>query len=439
MKATKFFSALMVGFLAFGGTSLQAQELYYGDDDDMSPEEYYLEGIGYGDSDYGSGGVEDQTYSGLYSASSPEAPVYGGNSYTTEGATSSVDTGGYALPVNPGLGGTGMDAGDWFSMSGVSILEAIGDDASGRILITRDQSGEIDLLQVGEEKQGAFKVMAIGSEQARVEPATGGPAKVVPILHRSAPIDSFLAAAARLQGLRLVIGAPVKREVSYDASMLDIETGFAPSLAQSNLFIKRFDDVVVVRNAAFLDGATTYQPSDRPEGDSVDLSFFRGSGDEILDKVASALPHGTGQTPESLPQGTTALLGSTPAAEALHYLNLAWTTQIEVALPKTVAKASKSKLSKEKMDKLYRQSVKLARAGKYKAAGKRLRYLCKNGSRNPAHFQALGKVYWKLGRIVPAARAWKAGYKLDPSNATSRKLLVKAKAKIKQARRRSRS
>jgi hypothetical protein len=427
-------SALLVGFIAIGAGSAGAQELYYGDDDDMSPEEYYLEGIGYGDSDYGSGGVEDSSYSGLYSPSASDA-IYGGNSYNAESATGSVDTGGYALPASPSPGGAGLDAGDWFSMSGVSILEAVGDEANGRILITKDQAGSIQLLKEGDEKSGAFKVLAIGAEQARVEPANGGAPKVVPILHRSAPLDSFLAASARLQNLRLVIGSPIKREVSYEEGMQNIETGFAPLLAQSNLFLKRFDDVIVVRNAAFLDGSTVYKPAkDLPEGNSVDFNEFRGSGDELLDKISTALPAGTGKAPESLPMGTTAFLGSTPAAEALHYLNLAWTTQIPVARPKVVAKAGSKKLSQKRINKLYAQAVKLSRAGKIKAAGKRLRYICKNGSENPKHFQALGKIYWKLGRISPAVRAWKAGYKLDPSNKTSRRLLVRAKRKIRKAR-----
>ena len=76
--------------------------------------------------------------------------------------------------------------------------------------------------------------------------------------------------------------------------------------------------------------------------------------------------------------------------------------------------------------------MQLARKGDLKGSGKRLLYLCKNGSKDPRHFQALGKVYWKMGRIAPAVKAWKAGYKLDPSNATSRRLLVKARQRIRR-------
>lgn len=445
MRTRTLLSTLLVGLMLLQAPGVRAQELYYGDDDSMSPEEYYLEGIGYGSDDYGSDGVEDTSYAGLYSPSADDA-IYGGSDYSAPGAldgvgdedvATDIDSGDYALPSAPAMGGGAGDAADWFSMSGVAILEAVGGEGS-RVLITKDQAGTIELLGEGDEKAGAFKVVQIGSEQARVEPSTGGPAKVVPILHRSAPLDAFLAAAAKLQSLRLVVGAPVAKEVSYDEGMLQVEQGFASHLAEAGLFLKRFDDVLVVRKAAFLDGSSVYDPEeDAIEGEAIDLNSFRGNGDVLLDKISTALPNGTKGAPESLPKGTTALLGSTPAAEALHYLNMAWGTSIQVDAPKpeqVATAAAKSKLSKERLSELYAEAVSFARKGDLKESGRRLLAVCRGGSREPRHYQALGKVYWKLGRIRPAVKAWKAAYKLDPQNSESRRLLAGARRKIEKSR-----
>lgn len=437
MKMRTLLSALMAGAMLLGPA--QSQELYYGDDDDMSPEEYYLEGIGYGAEDYGSG-VEDTSYSGLYSPSEDE-PIYGGNTYGVDGAEAGGDAeyGGYALPASPVTGGG--DAGDWFSMSGVSILEVVGDDARGYVLITKDTSGKVELLSSGEEKAGAFKVLAIGSEQVKVEPTQGGPSKTVPILHRSAPTDAFLAAVARLENLRLVVGAPLTQDVSFEESMLQGEKGFDDILSTQGFSLQRFDDVLVARKGEFPAGSGPYQPTEgSPEGDTVDLAEFRTHGDAVLESVSQALPAGVKGSPETLPAGTTALLGSTPAAEALHYLNLAWGTEMVAATPKPQAPAVAStggKLSPAQQKALFQKAVQVARAGDLKGAGKRLLKLCRSGTKDPKHFRALGKIYWKLNRIRPAVKAWKAAYRLDPQDPATRKLLVAAKRKIQKARSRS--
>ncbi len=429
MNKRHFLHTFLVSCLLLTGGAVRSQELYYGDDDDMSPEEYYLEGIGYGSDDYGSGGIEDSSASSLYSPSSSDS-IYGG--YTAEPATPSYD--GYALPATPVTGGPGGgDSMDWFSMSGVALLEAVGTEESGRVLISKDVQGNYELLKVGETKAGAFKVLAIGEEQARIEPVSGGAPKVVPILHKSAPLDTFLAAVAKIQNLRLVIGKPLDQMVSFTEEMMDIEVGFNPLLAGANVFLKRLDDVVIVRGAPLLDAKTYEADSDLPEGDSVDLGHFRSNGDELVQIISKALPKGTKGGPDSLPKGTTAMLGATPAAEALYYLNLAWNTEITVDAPVATAKAS-SAMSKAKQDRLYALCIQAARQGDMKKAGRGLLKLCRSGSKEPAHFQALGKVYWKLGRIAPAVKAWKAAYRLDPQNATSRNLLVKAKRKVRAMR-----
>lgn len=438
MKLRTFLSALMAGAMLLGPA--HSQELYYGDDDDMSPEEYYLEGIGYGAEDYGSG-VEDTSYSGLYSPSEDE-PIYGGNTYGVGDAEPGDDAeyGGYALPASPVAGGG--DAGDWFSMSGVSILEVVGDDSRGYVLITKDTAGEVELLSTGEEKAGAFKVLAIGSEQVKVEPSQGGPSKTVPILHRSAPTDAFLLAVARLENLRLVIGAPLSQDVSFEESMLEGEQGFAEILGNQGFSLQRFDDVLVARKGEFPAGSGPYRPDEgRPEGDAVDLSEFRSHGDAILEVVSQALPAGVKDSPEKLPDGTTALVGSTPAAEALHYLNLAWGTEMVPEVPEDedgpAVASNQGELSADEQQALFRQAVQVARAGDLRGAGKRLLQLCRGGSRDPKHFRALGKIYWKLNRIRPAVKAWKAAYRLDPQDPATRRLLVAAKRKIQAARSRS--
>ncbi len=440
MKSHAVVSFLIAGCLAVAGTGRTfAQELYYGDDSSQSPEEYYLEGIGYGTEDYASY-AEDTSYTGLYSPSASDS-IYGnaagesGNvgadAYTVDVANGSG--GGYALPASPSPGsgaGTGTDAGDWFSMSGVALMEAVGNDQAGRVLITRDGTGRIEVLKAGETRQGAFKVVAVGSEQARVEPADGGPSKVVPILHRPVPLDSLMVASARLQGLRIVIGAKLAKEVAYDPSMLQIDEGFSVFLADQGLFQKRFDDVVVVRSAPFLVAVAGYDPEAAgPEGENLELAAFRTTGDELLEKVGAALPRGTEGAPDKLPAETSAFLGATPAAEALHYLNLAWGSTIKAVAPAPSAKAPGA-LDPAKAERLYTEAVGFARQGEMKEAGRRLLWLCRNGSKDPEHFLALGKVYWKLGRTENAVRVWKKGLALDPDNSATRALLVKAREKV---------
>lgn len=435
MKMRPILSTLMVGFLALT-PALKGQELYFGDDEDMSPEEYYLEGIGYGSDDYSSGSVEDSSYSGLYtpSAESGEDSIYGGYDYSSSASTSAPEGNGYALPSSDSLGVPTDDAGDWFSMSGVTLLEAVG-EGDNKVLITRDLEGKIEILQAGDTKEGAFKILAIGDEQARVEPVQGGRPKVVPILHRSAPLDSLLMASARLQSLRLVIAANAEQDTTYDPSMLDIEKGFAPTLASKNLFLKRFDDVVVVRSAPFVNGEGAYQPQEQGEGELVSLDGFRSRGDEVLDKLASSFESGLKKLPGDLPS-TTIRLGNAPAREALHYLNLAYNSQMEPKAPKaSVAQkpASKGKVSKQRLAKAYAKASRMYKAGEFKKAGKLLYKICKAGSKNPIHFQALGKCYYKLGNYKRAALTFKRSYSLKPHPST-KKLYATAKRAYRKAR-----
>lgn len=428
MTFRSLLTTLLCGSMLLGAALPgRAQELYYGDDDDTSPEEYYLEGIGYGDDDYGSYSAEDTSYSGLYSPSADQGNDYDYEPAESGGTTLGQGDDGYALPAGP-LPGAGNADADWFSMSGVALLEVVGDEGS-RILITRNSAGKIGFLKAGESVSGAFKVTAVGSEQARVEPEDGGASKVVPVLHKQVPVDALMTAVARQQGLRVVISKQLDREVPFEDGMTNLEDGFAPMLADMGMFAKRFDDVLIVREAPFLSGGGAFDPESAGEaGEGVDLASFRGNGDELRETISKALPAGIEGGPDSLPAGVTAFLGGTDAAEALHYLNLALGTDMRV---KEAAEKTPVALSPEKADKLYKQAVALAKAGDLKGSGKRLLYICRKGSKDPAHFQALGKVYWRMGRTRHAVKAWRAGLKLDPQNTTSRRLLVKAKRALR--------
>lgn len=438
-KNKTYLLALPLALVLYGAPAL-AQELYYGDDagSDQAPEEYYLEGIGYGTE---ASGAEDTSYTGLYSPSSDDA-VYGGSSpdYSMSGsdepAGPSYDqpiilgSEAYALPSNPTANPGSADAADFFSMSGVALVEAIG-EGSDRVVITRDGEGKFQVLKAGETKTGAFKIVEIGSEQARVEPTTGGAAKVVPILHRSAPVDTFLAALARLQNLRLVVSKTLSKEVAFDPEMLKGEDGFSTHFASLGVYAKRFDDVLVVRETPFLDGAKAYSPEgDLPEGESLELGYLRGTGDEVLQMISDANPEGVTGGPDVTPSTVTMLMGSTPAAEALHYLNMAWGTSYRFPAPKKTEAQASAPAPSAKVDALYAEAVALAKKGDLKGAGKRLLWICKNGSKDAKHFIALGKIYWKLGRTEHALRAWKASLKVDPANATAQRILAKAEAKL---------
>ena len=333
-------------------------------------------------------------------------------------------------------------ANDWFSHEGNTVEEVVTGPA-GQLVVMKATNGTYKFLSPQLPTDGQFQVAAIGTEQVRLREKGKQVPVQLPILHHNLTLDLLCYCVLRQQGKNVIISAPindVKEEYrQYDGDYRE-ELSMLLEIKESSLVVYTDTAIVGKGTAPKLPKLFTGASGDeRP----VKISEYNIPVSELLEKMEKA----TGKKYMSDADGTQKVSihsNTLTPSGILHYLNgLLGSNIVTMEAEKEEAEeapvvaqkgAKASKVSKAKAAKVFKTVKVLAKNGETKKAAVLLHKLIKRTDPNPHLFNAMAKLYWKLGAKKRAVRCLKYTLKIDPSNKFARERLTKIKKMVAKKR-----
>ena len=314
---------------------------------------------------------------------------------------------------------------EWFSQSGYTIMEAVGSDQFGYVLIGTNETGAFQLLSKGDWYKDRFRLDAVGSEQAKVVTKDNTTA-AVPILHRNVPADIFLLALSTVTQRSVVIGAQVDALKTVTPELLSDPAKLAAYCQEEGLDVRVFDDCMVVRKGAFPKDLKPFAPAGPQLACAVnvmrsDLSTVAAS----LAKVSGKIVTPTGKFDGKL---TVRSIGLSPEALA-YYVEKASGAGFKVEEPKPVVQAptAAAPVAAPRTVAARDRFKELMRSGNHLAAARFAQAIIKKHPAKAAGYNYYGLALWKLGHKQTAVKAWQKALRLEPANQYAQQVLRKIK------------
>jgi len=339
----------------------------------------------------------------------------------------------FALTLSPLLSAALAqdDDADWYAHKGYTVEEVLSTSPSQYVVVMHTPEGSYQLLTPSSPSNGLLQIVAVGSSQVRLREQDQPVPILLPIKHANIPLDVLVVASCVLQGKNVIV-AGVPSEVVSDLrpSPTSYREELMDELEPQGCGLLVYDEVALAGC-----GAATQFPK-QFNGATSGVAPFQihalriTLGDAVaqLEQAfggAELIFEGDASVPISL------FIDRMPPMAVLYYINGLTDANIRVKKPPkpapvTTAPTSptaSANLSPKKAARVFGRVRTLAAAGRTKDAGSLLLRLIKRSKPTPGYYNALAKLYWKLGAKTKAVKALKHTLRADPSNAYARRTL----------------